>query len=66
MYQSNSNNTYNEASKALPLSLFDVKNELKQKCTLIHSETMYKLTKEEQLIIENIKVQTKQLNKNNV
>ncbi len=29
--RSNSNHTYNGPSKALPLSLFDVKNELKQK-----------------------------------
>ncbi|MGF2716886.1 DUF2515 domain-containing protein, partial [Bacillus cereus] len=62
----NSNNIYNDPSKALPLSLFDVKNELKQKSKLIHSGTMYTLTKEEQLIIDKIKVQTKQLNKNNV
>ena len=32
----------------------------------MHSDTMYKLTKEEQLIINNIKIQTEQLNKNNV
>ncbi|PGB24080.1 DUF2515 family protein, partial [Bacillus wiedmannii] len=66
MYQSNSNHTDNRLSKALPLSLFDVKNELKQKSKLVHSGTMYKLTKEEQLIINNIKIQTEQLNKNNV
>ncbi|KPU55695.1 DUF2515 domain-containing protein [Bacillus wiedmannii] len=66
MYRSNSNHTYNGPSKALPLSLFDVKNELKQKSKLIHSGSMYKLTKEEQLIINNIKIQTEQLNKNNV
>lgn len=66
MYRSNSNHTYNGPSQALPLSLFDVKNELKQKSKLIHSGTMYKLTKEEQLIINNIKIQTEQLNKNNV
>lgn len=66
MYRSNSSNTNNEPSKVLPLSLFDVKNELIQKSNLIHSDTMCKLTKEEQLIIDNIKAQTKQLNKNNV
>ncbi len=66
MYRSNSNHTYNGPSKALPLSLFDVKNELKQKSKLTHSGTMYKLTKEEQIIINNIKMQTEQLNKNNV
>ncbi|HDX9655483.1 TPA: DUF2515 domain-containing protein [Bacillus toyonensis] len=66
MDQSNSNHTYNGPSKALPLSLFDVKNELKQKSKLIHSDTMYTLTKEEQFIINNIKIQTEQLNKNNV
>ncbi|MEM5625540.1 DUF2515 family protein [Bacillus wiedmannii] len=66
MYQNNSNHTDNRLSKALPLSLFDVKNELKQKSKLVHSGTMYKLTKEEQLIINNIKIQTEQLNKNNV
>ncbi|GAB6527857.1 hypothetical protein bcgnr5399_09540 [Bacillus cereus] len=66
MYRSNSNHTYNGPSQALPLSLFDVKNELKQKSKLMHSDTMYKLTKEEQLIINNIKIQTEQLNKNNV
>ncbi|MGQ0515509.1 DUF2515 domain-containing protein, partial [Bacillus sp. D-CC] len=49
MYRSNSNHTYNGPSKALPLSLFDVKNELKQKSKLTHSGTMYKLTKEEQI-----------------
>ncbi len=42
------------------------KNELKQKSKLIPSDTMYKLTKEEQLIINKIKIQTEQLNKNNV
>ncbi|MDP9747093.1 UNVERIFIED_ORG: hypothetical protein QE415_003486 [Bacillus thuringiensis] len=66
MDRSNSNHTYNGPSKALPLSLFDVKNELKQKSKLIHSDTMYTLTKEEQFIINNIKIQTEQLNKNNV
>ncbi|MEC2501873.1 DUF2515 family protein, partial [Bacillus cereus] len=66
MDRSNSNHTYNGPSKALPLSLFDVKNELKQKSKLIPSDTMYKLTKEEQLIINKIKIQTEQLNKNNV
>lgn len=66
MDRSNSNHTYNGPSKALPLSLFDVKNELKQKSKLIHSGTMYTLTKEEQFIINNIKIQTEQLNKNNV
>ncbi|MGH1285357.1 DUF2515 domain-containing protein [Bacillus toyonensis] len=66
MDRNNSNHTYNGPSKALPLSLFDVKNELKQKSKLIHSGTMYTLTKEEQLIINNIKIQTEQLNKNNV
>lgn len=66
MYQSNSNNTSKEFSKALPLSLFDVKNELQQKSDLISSVTIYKLTKEEQLIIDKIKAQTKELNKNNV
>ncbi|EJQ36534.1 hypothetical protein IEC_02865 [Bacillus toyonensis] len=66
MDRSNSNYTYNGPSKALPLSLFDVKNELKQKSKLIHSDTMYTLTKEEQFIINNIKIQTEQLNKNNV
>lgn len=66
MDQSNSNHTYNGPSKALPLSLFDVKNELKQKSKLIPSDTLYKLTKEEQLIINKIKIQTEQLNKNNV
>ncbi|PEP95479.1 hypothetical protein COE95_26365 [Bacillus toyonensis] len=66
MDRSNSNHTYNGPSKALPLSLFDVKNELKQKRKLIHSDTMYTLTKEEQFIINNIKIQTEQLNKNNV
>ncbi|MED3480547.1 DUF2515 domain-containing protein [Bacillus toyonensis] len=66
MDRSNSNHTYNGPSKALPLSLFDVKNELKQKSKLIHSDTMYTLTIEEQFIINNIKIQTEQLNKNNV
>lgn len=66
MDRSNSNHTYNGPSKALPLSLFDVKNELKQKSKLSHSGTMYTLTKEEQFIINNIKIQTEQLNKNNV
>lgn len=66
MDRSNSNHTYNGPSKALPLSLFDVKNELKQKSKLIHSDTMYTLTKEDQFIINNIKIQTEQLNKNNV
>ncbi|QWH90163.1 DUF2515 domain-containing protein [Bacillus toyonensis] len=66
MDRSNSNHTYNGPPKALPLSLFDVKNELKQKSKLIHSDTMYTLTKEEQFIINNIKIQTEQLNKNNV
>ncbi|PEL52570.1 DUF2515 domain-containing protein [Bacillus toyonensis] len=66
MDRSNSNHTYNGPSKALPLSLFDVKNELKQKSKLIHADTMYTLTKEEQFIINNIKIQTEQLNKNNV
>ncbi len=66
MDRSNSNHTYNGPSKALPLSLFDVKNELKQKSKLIPSDTMYKLTKEEQRIINKIKIQTEQLNKNNV
>ncbi|MED2584664.1 DUF2515 domain-containing protein, partial [Bacillus thuringiensis] len=51
MDRNNSYHTYNGPSKALPLSLFDVKNELKQKSKLIPSDTMYKLTKEEQLII---------------
>lgn len=66
MDRNNSYHTYNGPSKALPLSLFDVKNELKQKSKLIPSDTMYKLTKEEQLIINKIKIQTEQLNKNNV
>ncbi|WP_212982334.1 DUF2515 family protein, partial [Bacillus paramobilis] len=66
MDRNNSNHTYNGHSKALPLSLFDIKNELKQKSKLIPSGTMYKLTKEEQLIINKIKIQTEQLNKNNV
>ncbi|KEK21948.1 DUF2515 domain-containing protein [Bacillus gaemokensis] len=67
MYQNERKRNWDGPSKAIPLSLLDVKNELKKKNKIKHpSIKTCKLTTEEKMLIYNIKEQTKQLNKNNV
>ncbi|MGE7856211.1 MULTISPECIES: DUF2515 domain-containing protein [Bacillus] len=58
-------NPHNKRYKNTPLSLFSIKNELKQKCTTTNSP-LYTLSKEEEILIHTIKEQTKLLNQNNV
>ncbi|WP_374217006.1 DUF2515 domain-containing protein [Bacillus bingmayongensis] len=67
MYENDRKRKWNGSSKLIPLSLLDVKNELKKKSKLKHiSIKTCKLTKEEKMLIHEIKERTKQLNKNNV
>lgn len=67
MYKNDRERKWNGPSKAIPLSLLEVKNELKKKSKLkqIPIKTC-KLTKEEKILIREIKERTTQLNKNNV
>ncbi|MDR4983634.1 DUF2515 domain-containing protein [Bacillus cereus] len=58
-------NPHNKFHKNTPLSLFSIKNELKQKCTNVNS-SLYTLSKEEEILLHTIKKQTKLLNQNNV
>ncbi|HGH7178690.1 TPA: DUF2515 domain-containing protein [Bacillus luti] len=58
-------NTHNKRYKNTPLSLFSIKNELKQKCTNVNNPH-YTLSKEEEILLHTIKEQTKLLNQNNV
>ncbi|PGT17289.1 DUF2515 domain-containing protein [Bacillus cereus] len=58
-------NPHNKFHKNTPLSLFSIKNELKQKCTTTNSP-LYTLSKEEEILLHTIKEQTKLLNQNNV
>ena len=58
-------NTHNKRYKNTPLSLFSIKNELKQKCTNVNN-SHYTLSKEEEILLHTIKEQTKLLNQNNV
>ncbi len=51
--------------KNIPLSLFSIKNELKQKCTNANN-FLYPFSKEEEILIHTIKERTKLLNQNNV
>ncbi|KFM98506.1 DUF2515 domain-containing protein [Bacillus clarus] len=66
MHNNNPNNKLNELSTTIPLSLFNIKNELKQKNKLNLSTNTSTLTKEEKIIIATIKERTKQMNRNNV
>ncbi|MBJ8102994.1 MULTISPECIES: DUF2515 domain-containing protein [Bacillus cereus group] len=62
MYQDNQKN---KLYKNIPLSLFSIKTELKQKCINANSSP-YTLSKEEKILISTIKERTKLLNQNNV
>ncbi|WP_459499959.1 DUF2515 domain-containing protein [Bacillus sp. C1] len=67
MYENNRKKIWNGPSKAIPLSLLHIKNELKKKSK--NNSASHKketLTIEEKMLISNIKVQTKQLNQNNI
>nr|WP_276561194.1 DUF2515 domain-containing protein [Bacillus paramycoides] len=59
------NNSNDKLYKITPLSLFNVKNELKQKSTHT-TNIIYRLTKEEEILIHTIKERTRLLNRNNV
>ncbi len=58
-------NPNHKLSKNIPLSLFSIKNELKQKCINVNS-FLSPLSNEEKVFIHTIKERTKLLNQNNV
>ncbi|AIE80426.1 Dipicolinate synthase, A chain [Bacillus cereus] len=58
-------NPNHKLSKNIPLSLFSIKNELKQKCINVNN-FLSPLSNEEKVFIHTIKERTKLLNKNNV
>ncbi|HDR7791483.1 TPA: DUF2515 domain-containing protein [Bacillus luti] len=58
-------NQNNKLYKSTPLSLFHIKNELKQKCTTTNN-SLSPLSKEEEILIHTIKERTQLLNQNNV
>lgn len=67
MHHNDRKRKWNNFSKTIPYSLLDVKNELKKKSEKkqLFVKT-WKLTKEETMLIHQIKEQTRQHNKNNV